>query len=105
MQQNDSIVVSIDITNSGKYPGEEIVQLYIKDEVSSIARPIIELKDFIKVNLNAGETKNIKFILDKNKLSFFNTELEWISEPGDFDLMIGASSRDIRLKDRFELLN
>lgn len=105
MKQNDSIFVSIDVTNSGKYPGEEIVQLYIKDNVSSIARPIMELKDFAKVNLNAGETKTINFIIVKDKLSFFNNNLEWITEPGDFDLMIGASSRDIRLKDKFELLN
>jgi beta-glucosidase len=64
----------------------------------------MELKDFQKIKLNAGETKTIKFIIDNQKLSFYNDKLEYKSEPGDFDLMIGASSSDIRLRDTFELV-
>jgi beta-glucosidase len=104
MNFNDQIEVSVTITNTGKLEGEEIVQLYLRDLVGSIARPVKELKDFKKIKLNAGESKTIKFIIDKEKLSFYNQNLEWVAEPGEFDLMIGASSRDIRLQDYFELV-
>ncbi len=90
--------------NSGKVAGEEVVQLYLRDKVGSVVRPIIELKDFQKIKLNAGETKVVKFIIDKEKVSFYNAALQWIAEPGDFDLMIGSSSADIRLKTTFELV-
>ncbi|MFV8347122.1 glycoside hydrolase family 3 N-terminal domain-containing protein [Flavobacterium sp. ZB4P13] len=100
----EKIVVSLNVKNSGKVAGEEVVQLYLRDKVGSVVRPIIELKDFQKIKLNAGETKVVKFIIDKEKLSFYNAALEWITEPGDFDLMIGSSSADIRLKDSFELV-
>jgi len=62
------------------------------------------LKDFQKINLEVGETKTIKFVVDNKKLSFYNSKLEFNSEPGDFDLMIGSSSADIRLRDTFELI-
>ncbi len=101
---NDTIEVSLDITNTGTYTGEEIVQLYLHDIVGSIARPVEELKDFKKIKLNSGESKKIKFNIDKEKLSFYNQNLDWVAEPGEFDLMIGASSKDIRLKDHFELV-
>ena len=105
IKSNDTLEVSVTIKNTGKYDGEEIVQLYLRDKVGSIARPTKELKDFSKIALKAGESKTIKFAIDKEKLSFYNQKLEWAAEPGDFDLMIGASSDDIRLKDTFELLN
>jgi len=104
MMNTENIEVSVNITNTGKVSGEEIVQLYIRDRVGSVVRPIMELKDFQKIKLNAGETKTIKFIIDNQKLSFYNDKLEYKSEPGDFDLMIGASSSDIRLRDAFELV-
>jgi beta-glucosidase len=104
MKNNDQIEVLVTITNTGKYDGEEIVQLYLHDLVGSIARPVIELKDFKKISLVAGQSETIKFIIDREKLSFFNQQLKWVAEPGEFDLMIGASSRDIRLKDSFELV-
>jgi beta-glucosidase len=85
--------------------GEEVVQLYLRDKVGSVIRPIIELKDFQKITLNRGETKTIQFTIDNQKLSFYNNALEFVSEPGNFDLMIGSSSADIRLKDSFELTN
>jgi beta-glucosidase len=104
MNYNDQIEVTATITNTGKYEGEEIVQLYLRDLVGTIARPVKELKDFKKIKLQAGQSETIKFIVDKEKLSFYNQQLEWVAEPGEFELMIGASSRDIRLKDSFELV-
>ena len=104
LKANEQIEVAVTITNTGKYDGEEIVQLYLRDKVGSIVRPMKELKDFQKINLKAGETRTIKFIINKEKLSFFNQQLQWVAEPGDFELMIGASSEDIRLKDNFELI-
>ena len=105
IKSTETIEVSMTITNSGKVAGEEVVQLYLRDKVGLVVRPIIELKDFQKIKLNAGETKMVKFTIDKQKLSFYNTDLKWITEPGDFDLMIGSSSSDIRLKATFELNN
>jgi beta-glucosidase len=99
------IEASVTITNTGNYDGEEIVQLYLRDLVGSITRPVKDLKDFQKISLKAGESKTIKFIIDKEKLSFYNQKLEWVAEPGEFELMIGASSRDIRLKEKFEIVD
>ena len=104
IRNSDTIEVSFNLTNQGKIAGDEIVQLYLRDKVGSVVRPIIELKDFQKIHLNVGETKVVKFLIDNQKLSFYNQKLEFKSEPGDFDLMIGSSSADIRLKDRFELV-
>ena len=105
MKSGDKIEVSFNLTNSGKYDGAEVVQLYLRDKTASLVRPVKELKDFQKINLKAGETKSVKFIIDKEKLSFYNQNLEWQAEPGEFDLMIGSSSADIRLKDSFELVD
>lgn len=104
IDRSDKIEVSFTVTNTGSYDGEEIVQIYLRDLVASISRPVSELKDFSKIYLKSGETKTIRFVIDKEKLSFYNNQLEWISEPGEFELMIGASSRDIRLRDKFTLL-
>ncbi|MFV5690135.1 glycoside hydrolase family 3 N-terminal domain-containing protein [Flavobacterium sp. ZT3R25] len=104
IKSTESIEVSLNVTNSGKVSGEEVVQLYLRDKVGSVVRPIIELKDFQKIKLNAGETKTVKFSIDKEKLSFYNAALKWSVEPGDFDLMIGSSSADIRLKNTFEVV-
>ena len=104
IKTNEQIEATVAITNNGKYDGEEIVQLYLRDKVGSITRPVKELKDFKKIKLKAGETQTIKFIIDKEKLSFYNEQLKWVAEPGEFDLMIGASSADIRLKEVFELI-
>jgi beta-glucosidase len=103
MKPNDKIEVSMTLTNTGKYKGEEVVQLYLRDRVGSVVRPVEELKDFQKISLEPGESKKIKFVIDKEKLSFYNSKLQWVAEPGDFDLMIGSSSRDIRLKESFQL--
>ncbi|KRD59956.1 beta-glucosidase [Flavobacterium sp. Root935] len=104
IKSNETIKVSFQLSNVGKAAGEEVVQLYLKDKFGSVVRPVLELKDFKKVKLNAGESKTIEFTIDKEKLSFYNDKLEWTAEPGDFEVMIGASSADIKLKSDFELL-
>lgn len=104
MRMHEKIEVSVTIRNTGAYDGEDVVQLYLRDKVGSVVRPVQELKDFAKVKLKAGESKTLRFVIDKEKLSFYNQLLQWVAEPGDFELMIGASARDIRLRDRFELV-
>jgi beta-glucosidase len=103
MKSNGTIRVNCTITNTGKYAGEEVVQLYLRDKVASLVRPVKELKDFKKIMLQPGESKTIEFLINREKLSFYNQKLQWTAEPGAFDLMIGASSDDIRLRSSFEL--
>jgi beta-glucosidase len=104
MKNSGKITVSCSITNSGKAAGEEVVQLYLRDRVAQPVRPVKELKDFKKIMLQPGETRVVQFIIDKEKLSFYNEKLQWITQPGQFDIMIGSSSSDIRLKDVFDLI-
>ncbi|KAF2507983.1 glycosyl hydrolase [Flavobacterium zhairuonense] len=104
IKSNETIKVSFQLSNVGKVAGEEVVQLYLKDKFGSVVRPVLELRDFQKVKLNAGESKTIEFTIDKEKLSFYNNKLEWVAEPGDFEVMIGASSADIKLRADFELV-
>ncbi|TSA42280.1 MAG: glycosyl hydrolase, partial [Chitinophagaceae bacterium] len=104
MKASDKLELSFELTNTGKLVGDEVVQVYLRDKVGSICRPVSELKGFDKIKLNPGETRTIRFTLTKELLSFYNDQLNWVAEPGEFELMIGASSRDIRLKDQFELI-
>lgn len=92
----DSVVVSIDVTNSGKYLGQEIVQLYIGDPVATISRPVMELKDFKKVSLAPEETKTIKFHITTEQLKFYNQTLKYDWEAGEFNIFVGSSSRDLQ---------
>ena len=103
MNPAGKIEATVDITNTGQFDGEEVVQLYLRDWVASLVRPVKELKDFSKIKLKKGETKTVKFNITAEKLSFYNEKLEWVAEPGKFELMIGASSEDIRLRENFEL--
>ncbi len=103
--KDQKLTISFTLKNTGKTAGEEVVQLYLKDRFGCVVRPVKELKDFAKPMLKAGETTTITFEIDAEKLSFFNDQLEWIAEPGMFDLMIGSSSEDIRLSSAFELIN
>ena len=89
-----SINVSIDITNSGKRYGSEVVQMYIRDVVGSISRPMKELKGFEKINLAPGETKQVTFTIDDALLKFYNSQLEYITELGAFEVMIGPNSSE-----------
>jgi len=98
------VEVTVAVRNSGSRAGAEIVQLYLRDVESSVDRPLKELKGFQRVTLNPGEERKVSFTLDKSAMSFFSTAKDdWVAEPGAFEVWIGASSRDIRLKGNFEL--
>ena len=84
--------VSVTVTNTGKRAGDEVVQLYIRDLVSSVTRPIMELKDFKRVSLAPGESKTVEFVIPPDKLSFLDLNMKSIVEPGWFDIMVGTSS-------------
>ncbi|MFT3902691.1 MAG: glycoside hydrolase family 3 C-terminal domain-containing protein [Niabella sp.] len=97
MSQNESITFTVPIKNIGKRDGAEVVQLYISDLKSSLPRPVKELKGFKKVYLKAGEEQSVRFTIDKTALSFFDDKKhEWVSESGQFRVLIGASSVDIK---------
>lgn len=99
ISKNESTTASCTIKNIGKRDGDEVVQLYIHDILASVARPVIELKGFQRIHLKAGETKEVSFIVSPEMLSMLNEKMERVIEPGDFRIMIGASSRDLRLKE------
>jgi len=99
-----TVQVTLNVRNTGQLTGAEVVQLYLRDVASSVDRPVRELKGFAKVTLLPGETKPVTFTLDEAALSFYSEkEDRWVAEPGVFEVQIGASSRDIRLKGAFEL--
>ena len=91
-----SITVTVTITNSGRFDGAEVAQLYIRDLVGSITRPVKELKGFKKVFLRAAESKTLTFTLTANDLAFYNTNLEFKAEPGDFKVFVGTNSVDVK---------
>jgi beta-glucosidase len=99
------VKVSFNLTNKGEYDGDEVSQLYIRDLVGSVVTPRKQLKDFIRIHLKAGETKTIYFNLSAEELSLFNLQMQKVVEPGYFSVMIGASSEDIRLDDKFKIKN
>ena len=90
----ESVTVTVEVTNTGKVAGDEIVQLYIRDKVSSVTRPIKELKDFQRVSLKPGETKKVKLEITPEKLAFHDVNMKFRVEPGLFEIMTGSSSRD-----------
>jgi len=96
LTKGKSITASVTLSNTGKYDGKEVVQLYIRDLVGSITRPVKELKGFQKVSLKAGESKMIAFTITENDLKFYNSDLKFVTEPGDFKVFIGTNSRDVK---------
>lgn len=98
MKDTDIMKVSVDVTNTGKMAGKEVVQLYVADRESTVIRPVKELRDFAKVELLPGETKTVTFTLDKRAFAYYSVRIhDWHVETGVFDIMIGKSSRDIVL--------
>ncbi|WP_294205461.1 beta-glucosidase BglX [uncultured Chryseobacterium sp.] len=93
---NQSIQASVTVTNSGNYDGAEVVQLYIRDMVGSITRPVKELKGFQKVMLKKGESKKVTFEITPENLKFYNGDLKYDWEPGEFDIMIGTNSEEVK---------
>lgn len=101
-----NVIVSVDIKNVGKKVGKEIAQLYVNDKKSLLVRPEQELKGFEKVELKPGEQKTVKFTLDKSAFSYYNdNEKKWVMEPGEFEIRVGGSSRDIRIKHNIVAIN
>jgi beta-glucosidase len=104
MRRNGSVTLSVDVTNSGTRAGAETVQLYVSDKEASVPRPAKELKGFRKVFLQPGETATVRFTLTKDDLSWFDAQAHaWKAEPGEFELLVGASSADIRARASFTL--
>lgn len=92
---NEILKISVKVKNTGKYKGKEVVQLYVKDVYGSVTRPVKELKGFKKIELDAGEEKDVLFELTKEDLKFYNSTLDYVWEPGDFVIMVGGNSRDV----------
>ena len=92
---NEETTVTVDITNIGKVRGDEVAQLYIRDEVSSVTRPVRELKDFARVSIEPSQTKTVTFSITPAKLQFYNREMKRVVEPGTFQIMVGGNSRDL----------
>ncbi len=96
LSRNGSITATITVTNTGNCDGAEVVQLYVRDMVGSIARPVSELKDFKRIFLKAGETQTVTFTITADKLKFYDNDLRYDCEPGDFQLMVGRNSADVQ---------
>lgn len=96
MDSNGEITASVTVTNSGRTDGAEVVQLYIRDLVGSITRPVKELKGFEKVFIKAGESKTVSFKITPELLKFYDYDLNYVFEPGDFDIMVGTNSHDVK---------
>ena len=94
-----SLQVSVEVTNTGRFDGEEIVQLYVADKVASMVRPVKELKGFQKVFIPKGQTKRVDFVLHAHDLGFWDNTMQYVVEPGTFEIMVGKNSEDLQKKD------
>ena len=98
LPKNGNLTASVTVTNKGNYDGYETVQIYLRDIYAEIARPVKELKGFDRIFLKKGESREVKFVLTEDDLKFYNSGLQYIYEPGEFDVMIGTNSRDVQTK-------
>lgn len=94
IRKNETTAVSVEVTNTGPVAGDEIVQLYIRDVISSVTRPVKELRDFERISLKPGEKRKVTFEITPDQLAFHNIEMKYVVEPGIFEIMTGSSSRD-----------
>jgi beta-glucosidase len=99
---NDKLTVSVDVENAGKRAGDEVVQLYIRDVAASMTRPVKELKGFQRVTLQPGEKRRVEFVLTAAQLGFWNREMRFVVEPGEFKVMVGPNSEDL-IETKFEV--
>lgn len=98
MNEKGKITASVTVTNTGNYDADEIVQMYIRDMVGSVARPVKELKGFERIHLKKGESRTVSFDITVEQLKFYNSALNWVCEPGEFEVMVGGNSRDVQTK-------
>ena len=98
MTASGDITASVTVTNTGAVEGTEVVQLYIRDLVGSISRPVQELKGFERISLKPGQSRTVNFTINADLLKFFNKDLDYVCEPGDFEVMVGTNSRDVQRK-------
>ncbi len=103
IQKDETLKVSIDIKNTGNCEGAEVVQLYIRDLIGSVTRPVKELKDFRKIYLKPGESKTVEFIITPEKLKFYDINMNYVVEPGDFKIFVGKNSVDV-LEESFTVI-
>ncbi len=104
IKANETVDVSLVVTNSGKHAGDEVVQLYINDPVASVTQPVKVLRGFKRVSLAAGESKRVTFTLSANQFAFYNRAMKYVLEPGKISLMLGSSSADIRLESSLQVV-
>lgn len=103
IRAEEKLSVTVDVTNTGDYSGEEVVQIYIRDKVASITRPMKELKGFKKITIDSGETQSVSFELTVSDLKFYNSRLDFIAEPGEYEVFVGTNSAET-IQTGFELL-
>ena len=95
-KENQIVKASVTVTNSGNFTGKEVVRLYIRDVVGTVTRPVKELKGFQKIELKPGESKTVSFNITTEDLKFYNSDLKYDWEGGEFQIMIGGNSRDVK---------
>ncbi len=105
VRPGEPVAVAVTVTNTGHRAGKEVVQLYVRDVAASVPRPPKELKRFAKIALQPGESQTVRFELDERALAFYDPDRQaWVAEPGEFEVLVGSSSRDIRARAMFELI-
>jgi beta-glucosidase len=95
--------ISVEIANTGQRAGDEVIQLYLRDVVASVTRPVQELAGFLRIHLEAGEVQEVLFMVDVAQLAFYDLEMDYVIEPGFFEVMVGSSAQDIELRGQFEI--
>jgi beta-glucosidase len=104
IKRGETVKIYAKVKNTGAVAGKEVAQLYVRDVQAAVQRPVKELKGFTKVALQPGEEKTVAFELNERALAYYDPDQKaWVAEPGEFEVLIGSSSRDIRLKARFTL--
>ena len=99
----DTIKLSVKVRNSGKMPGKEVIQVYVNDKISSVTTPVKVLKGFKKVNIDSNDVVTVNFSIPCKELGLWDKNMHYIVEPGEFNIMIGASAEDIRLTDSIQI--
>lgn len=102
--RDDTVAVEVDVTNTGSRSGDEVVQLYVRDEVASVSRPVKQLRGFRRIRLEPGETRTVRFTLTSDDLALYNRDMDFVVEPGLFTVYVGTSSTDVQ-KVRFEVVD